>query len=46
MRRFVRGFRFLTALALALLPGRALGGGEGLDVPEALNHKVPLEGAC
>ena len=32
-----------TALILQILPWVALAGGEGLDVPEALEKKVPLE---
>lgn len=32
-----------TALALQFLPRLALASGEGLEVPEALEKKVPLE---
>jgi hypothetical protein len=34
----------LSALALQLAARLAAAGGEGLDVPEALEHKVALEG--
>ncbi|MBI5489052.1 MAG: hypothetical protein HY905_17085 [Deltaproteobacteria bacterium] len=41
MKRPVQG---LIIAILALLPSLAAAGGEGLEVPEAVGKKVPLEG--
>ena len=41
MSRTLRGF--IVAI-LAVLPALAQAGGEGLEVPEAVDRKVPLEG--
>ncbi len=41
----IRTFYFIMlALALQIISLRAWAGGEGLEMPEALERKVPLEG--
>jgi len=39
-----RAFRGFIVAILAVLPALAQAGGEGLEVPEAVNRKVPLAG--
>jgi Na+/glutamate symporter len=34
----------MTVLLISLVPALCFAGGEGLDMPEALDQKVPLEG--
>ena len=40
----MRPIRVLVVAILAVLPSLASAGGEGLEVPEAMDKKVPLEG--
>jgi len=44
MKRLKAWSAFLLVLIFQWIPGIVLAGGEGLDIPEALDKKVPLEG--
>jgi predicted MFS family arabinose efflux permease len=43
MKRLKKLHLFLMTLTMGLVPWQVLAGGEGLDVPEALERKVSLE---
>ena len=44
VKRFRMFILFLSMLIVQILPRHVWAGGEGLDMPEALGRKVPLEG--
>lgn len=44
LKRLKALYALLTTFFILILPGWVGAGGEGLDMPEALDRKVPLEG--